>query len=1203
MQNQSNILNTFENQNVCIEEQNFIDIHSLEEYNPNKHSGKNATILYFRSIQKNFLWYNDKDLITSVFFNFYTTGHSISIDYTKTYKRKAAWDIDCLCRKYIKPNQNTSHVSDDDINKVVNIIKKLLNEIIFINLKKKKFDIQFSVWKNKCGHHIYTNVDISLPLHIHLTTLLKNEIYNLQMVAIELPTYMPLPYSSKILNLPYSFSYGIKDFVFNASKSFIEIAKITQNLESNQKICSLNVFEKTIIIEKSNFFETEGELFFPNNKNCVAIEEYNKLLTFFENTKVNYSNDLNLDLGLTEIPCVEFIKNYTTQKYENPRIDWTDFINNSVIKYGTLYLQHYVMLFYKFVEKNYANDLIRFKTFLKNIYSDYSESIPTIGCFIEKFDDKTIMHYDEIDYDEFMHYLILIDVMNIGPFEKMEEVITKYVKITTGCEKLEEIFSKKSSNMSEDFSIYLNAYVDALHIFKFILNNNNNNWLILKDNGHYECLTKPPLLPCFPLWCGQMYKSNMIYINHFVTNHVKIQDNSLWSPTNFFLVSSIGVFNSIVQLYSAPFPWFRYSRSRAFILNVNSRKKEWHNSLNEENYDMLNNLSYIFLDFPKKIEKIFHLYQVAPALLDLSNCSSFSDFEIYLLLSKLPDYNGKDLDFLFDYYPVDLKFLTLCLHFYQSYNLEVITNYERLISAIWSNSIEKTEEEWKEQFESKLNNIKFKESDNYLTQVASLKSDLIQNFSKQEIFHSLILSLCYFKNIYFSTICNAFHFTFPQPIKINQMYQQLTTVNHYRELLKKVLFEVFGSYNSELEKNCINLVLKLAMSCNFNYESLHEYLCMYSSNFTLDNLLKVFYVLIGPKDTGKTYASKILKPSNDPFFYAMLELKNAVARSSLHSLSTIIFINELKDLSPSLLKSITGNDLSAGTTFHSQTYRNFDSTSTLIAATNEIPDFNTQTLDITSVDRMHAINLNGVQIKLTKSESPVRRFIKNQYISNVVQTDEKKDSHSLVWVSYLWYLKTKSDQHYPEINFETENSINFRHEILMKNSRLYRFLQDCGLIFSRNVFFPKKTLFKLAKENVEQKNQIYSTMKEFTSDFFASFSDLKDKQIDFIPNLIEKKLLDHIKINFHVKYKLGSKIPSFELHARAKAYSDKYHVNTVLTLFSTQYDKYYNKKTLDFENIEFVYERQSYLYNVAQQSIFTENIDKETNFMYNYVRE
>lgn len=130
---------------------------------------------------------NEPLQISSLKEKFKSTGHTLSIDCYKSYYRAFHLDLDCLCRK---KSWDKGHLSLPVVDRVCEAVKQCIRSFI------KKDDFIISIWNHKCGYHLYTNLMVSLPTHLLLCKLINVELAS-EAVIIEVPHFMPLPYSAK----------------------------------------------------------------------------------------------------------------------------------------------------------------------------------------------------------------------------------------------------------------------------------------------------------------------------------------------------------------------------------------------------------------------------------------------------------------------------------------------------------------------------------------------------------------------------------------------------------------------------------------------------------------------------------------------------------------------------------------------------------------------------------------------------------------------------------------------------------------------------------------------------------------------------------------------------------------------------------------------------------------------------------------------
>lgn len=141
-------------------------------------------------------------------------GHTLAIDYTRSYTRYLAFDIDCICRK--SDNSFTTcctiATSDQIVRELISIVNAFgvimsVSRSTAASSYRKKKMYSVSVWSYKCGFHIYTNLCVTQPTHYFIWLTLKarfvgSSVY--KSAIIELPDMMPLPNSAKEYGCVYA---------------------------------------------------------------------------------------------------------------------------------------------------------------------------------------------------------------------------------------------------------------------------------------------------------------------------------------------------------------------------------------------------------------------------------------------------------------------------------------------------------------------------------------------------------------------------------------------------------------------------------------------------------------------------------------------------------------------------------------------------------------------------------------------------------------------------------------------------------------------------------------------------------------------------------------------------------------------------------------------------------------------------------------
>lgn len=364
------------------------------------------TIIYSRITKKHYVVTRDVN-IDELEENFENTGHTLGIDYTKSYVRYLAFDLDCMCRK-IENCENHNNLKDVKMI-AVNLMRLLVQTKLVssqandLNSLEHNQIIEFldqycAIWSNECGFHIYTNILVSITLHeVLLRTLVQLCLPHTKHCNIEIPKIMPLPYSAKRINEPYipvrANQYSPNIIV---PTMVMEMPKFTDNVIVRPSNITIDGCAKSIVITMNENYQEETQVLYYNDSLIPAriipiyqnAERISKIITdssttLLHNYMVYMTNHLKMWKSSMDVAMLDTsnntniiteeqnwkthqltdFKNYKSNDFDylvksfiltfnkkfiggqNIDSDSAYFIGLS-LDYGCLYLQHYVVMFH-----------------------------------------------------------------------------------------------------------------------------------------------------------------------------------------------------------------------------------------------------------------------------------------------------------------------------------------------------------------------------------------------------------------------------------------------------------------------------------------------------------------------------------------------------------------------------------------------------------------------------------------------------------------------------------------------------------------------------------------------------------------------------------------------------------------------------------------------------------------------------------------
>lgn len=145
--------------------------------------------------------------------HFANSGHTLAIDYTRTYARFFALDVDCMCRKASRGPDGTLspsfvHVDEDLVRDALRLACNVIDSYMQrVGLPECTSSMRYEVWRNGCGFHVYTDVPVSLPFHLLVRRWVSGR-FSGRPCVFEVPDEMPLPFSAKHSGSPYRLAFG-----------------------------------------------------------------------------------------------------------------------------------------------------------------------------------------------------------------------------------------------------------------------------------------------------------------------------------------------------------------------------------------------------------------------------------------------------------------------------------------------------------------------------------------------------------------------------------------------------------------------------------------------------------------------------------------------------------------------------------------------------------------------------------------------------------------------------------------------------------------------------------------------------------------------------------------------------------------------------------------------------------------------------------
>lgn len=1191
-------------------------------------------ILCSRTTGKSYYWPNKFNLTAEQMRPYFCeTGHTFTIDYSRSYVRQAAWDLDCIHR--VSGNA-IGHISERQAIQMCENISKLLQQIT------KMAKIPYDVWSLDCGYHVYFDLTISLPLHLYITHILQADTSNAMHILLEMPEQMPLPFSSKYPRRPYTLWNSSQPYnnvpLFPTSDIYYDMVTYL-NTPTGIVLCTITERHtiKYICTEENTMaFKCTSIPKFPRVVSCVMDPKYeymsSHLATYILSTQDNTqkmgtlqidvcdTDSLSLNKYATELNA--FIINYNTRIYgaDSDTETWLNFIYASIEQNGCLFLQPYVVYLHKWLlNRNDELTFDEFLTILQCLYGNEAKHRKSVARFLNYYNFETLRAYDTVKLDHMLDYFQQVCAFQITIDMSNQTIITKYMEHVLGTSDIQKYCNDLSVNKKGDAlkQNFVNALISVLESFHLVIYEPFScTWFMLQNEGFYEA-ERTFSLPLLNTWFVNN-ESLIKWMNRYILSkcdEFKITC-TLWSESKYMIATKVGVFNSITGLYTAKTPFMRFLKYRTHVIwyygnieNYDNNELLMSNQQNEKLVTIYENLEPFIDSIDDHITNLFIHFQLAPAIIDMRNQATVDMMTMRSFFEKLGEYDDlSNAYFLIEYYPINIKFVHAIIAILndQNYNHCILYDYTALKSTIFMSQYVVTINDWRKKFTD--DDMAYDEyAITYMERLTSLKSKFINKPSERMCFYATLIALFMIKCCSFRDFVYAFNAQrLPDIGKQHDSYLNAvirSDLKSVRENLKRAKKIIFGKITQH-ENQLVDMLVKICMSSCFTLENIYEVLNVFSNLCINVNVNRKFFLFYGPACTGKSYMSNLVAKLCAPLVHRATDLTVAITRSQITVKNTAIVVNEMSAIDEGVVKTVTGGDKESTSAFYTQAYTMSSSPGFMFGATNQLIDFNGKArhkVEQAAINRMHPLFLEGEQIKDDANNriGLIKMVAGNQYYESVMPDSEELDVEALRWLSYIWYFKKRFENYQPPVNLQNSRILNYQNKLYIQNNHMYNFMTKCGLSESRDMYIETKKLISCVKSEIQTAEQkIFTCYYEFKRAFDAHYSTTLGSS-ECIKNIIETHLLNFIERNFTTlpckcpNGPCSDSITQDDLDKRKSIFTDIIYQENSLSYFSKKNAKYFNADTCNYDGVHFeISEIESYDYNT-----FSSSFAMDSNFV------
>lgn len=1049
-------------------------------------------------------------------------------------------------------------------------------------------------------------------LDIYKPFLYQNENYKSFIVSNRAQFYdVPLN-TSLTLNLETDVLIGEFSSQFKMSEWYNEVLShfyITSPIELETQLVK-NTNKLILNVKLSNVkFETNFtllNLFISGNIEKETSDYYDDIIIENHNTSEYEKSVVNalilLSNKIAKITYQEKIIpennsfSYLIKFIKTDSCNFAFYIIMSILKYIIKTNPHYSHVHYN-VQK------ITILGILKTMCSIHSRQLKVTPIYhiIEKLETYDIFYkFDNIFNNPEDWFSDITTFIHLKKYNSSIEYLASHIKIYETLDDVVEVLLKLCELEIPLFKIYQDS---GTHYYY-----SNGRYVEIKEQAllmNNTLKTKSihlDLVKLVDLLVEENQISTELYKN--ITNNPKFYKNiwirylqtvkykkPLFNMYNYFIATNIGVFNTLTCQYM----------NNSKLLYMNTIKDYCVLPLESPVMSMKNINNYILHNFNYKEildivisrqKAIYYLSVVVPGLLTLDE-TLFSDHEEEEILQKLHniilnDENEENVKNIFYLIPVILKY---------NLNLLALIDITQLIYLNSQNYGLFTFSDINETFKNNKDKIKFETRPfdyKSLNNVENLKSEL----SNYEYYDERILAFSIILAVFdISKETNLFN-----SILDNKLQIEIEKLDSYLNINKDYNFDIYNfdkkNYSSETNinfKRALNILIQnqqysealvnllMSFSASFKYDSLciNDFLSCASMMYLPNNERKKMLLLIGSPNCGKTTIQNFFHNMHTNSIFSIESVVQGSNSSGpapeLIQVHTSYYFNivELKNISPEILKTITGGDLVHKRQLHQNEYKELKPLAFTVAASNTIPIISNA--DEAIKDRLVPFMMNSKYVDNLNfyEDNSLLLDIKNIIVKSPTFT---LSSLAIEFSNVLYAQFCRNKNKYGLSNFKVDpkniNSNNTIKKCLCKNNYIYDILNKCNVEFKPNLKISFTKLEEITASEIEKYNTERTLKRKIT--WYSLQNDMKTLFTNYL--LHDKSGFSGfgLKSENESDYKIieycenkNITIMVIKRYLYNKNYS-KEEINNIILNLINNYKKYYIKETSSIRNHQLI---------------------------------
>ncbi|KAG8362526.1 helicase [Fopius arisanus] len=1203
-----------------------VEMNFLQQYNvqPFKYSeGEMLVVLHSHTLDQHYNWPITQTLDSDMLKCFSKTGHTLALDYRQMYFRKFALDLECICQKN---QQCMGHLNTYLADKIQRCVLEKLK--IHFPMSEPKG----SLWRNHCGFRLYTSIVVSLPTHLHIAHQISNYFLH-EGVTIEVPSMMPLPYSSKQLvqlYLPLVPNQPKVSLTPQTDDSFWEMFEFKHIPTEHQPLFAIKTRDRLISMTAG---VTAREVYalpqFYNVEKTVTSESYEYFNQFGDyvmqlvvhrqaitaaHIEINEMTNLSLISNKYRTQLMAFMSEFNMRYNRIQSVHVTTFVKISSQENDGLYLQPCVVMMHKYLlQDEQPIGMNEFITMLRHIYHNAIRQDKKIARFIEFYDINTLECYDD-SWDRMMNHICWVHSKHLRPYDSFEQQIDYLLSQFTHKSSYRDfcayIRRVSTDERATTISSLMDECVDIIIELQLIMySSSTGNHYVLEDGTFYKVIRKMESLPAvFSRWFDNNPKciDILIFMLSSRRDEYTIPQESLFSECKFQFATSVGVFNSLTGLYTAKTKFLRFQLHRKYAIWPLNMPLQMYGGQNSDIFERLEmGMKYARI-IHENLTPLFVHFILAPAMIHLRYVMCIEESQINKLIFRLiPHRDLSSAYFLVEYFPVDPRFIFFIMHvFVNCDGFGSFVSYSTLANHLFSYSTP-DDTTWRGKIIRILEGMTVTEGPTQMDTLLSISGQGVHNPSRELCFYSTLLAVCILKCSTFNACVRAFNLPsdLPRPLAIHPEYEDITFKmgsDVFQRNLQRAIRILYGTSLPKEEANLVVGMFYLGMSTYFDPAATTEFLATLSAVFVPHNVLKKAFLYYGPGGVGKSLICNIIQEMVGPRVGRFSNLSQAIERANITAKNNVTILNELQEVETDKIKSITGNDAESTKQFYTQEYEMHKSQSLIYGATNGILQFipKENDVDIVSVRRFHAIKLTGQQINTDGRANSLFSMMANaQVFNNTISIKVPKLANAVALLAYSSYVLRRDKNMFPRINEEHQDSKQYRDEVYRKNNRLYAFMASIGIVIEPDFSIEWEVMRTLVKFGLSDKSTQYhhkiSSVSAFQSKFETQYG-IKLNNTAVVPNFQEYDFLEHVYANMAIVLSTDDAILTRQdIEVRSLFYKRVNDRDNASSYFQRENKQYYDHVSGVYRGIK--WQNPGFWYNSKYDDIVSMACQRSTN--------